>query len=275
MTIFTRLLDREVLDTEELAEVLVMSIPGLFDLKYNREFASGNLGESISLSASVAQKTFTINILANDISGRSQMILRRYLSESGWYKMVDEDLCPDGVEFTVVTIDAAFFDSGSGLTITCQSRYGDLVDEVAEVLFEKVLEVQEEFSPRRVVYTNTNDVAAEIALTLSTEKQSVWHAGTKIQILTNDSDSITALIGRTLSDGNLGDYRGHDFVLNSDREVTSGKGLILPLESTFFTIEPGVTVTIQISGFSDPTADQTNVTVRLEAKTVQRKEVTR
>lgn len=273
MTLFTRMQDQRTLDTADLASTTLIDAEGIWDIKNTREYSSGPIGEAIPLSSSIAQKTFTLNFLIGDETGSDQRTVNRFFSKSGWYLMDDEDFQLDPIEFTVVAVDSAFFSGSSGLSVTCQAKYGDLVEVERTLIAETTLSGTGEFYGFNELYFNETKSIAELVLTITASDLVIWQSGTEITMSNDIGGRLTARIGKTGPDGSLYATTGYQWVLNSFREIVEGEGVILPLSATFFKVQPGETTRVLVSRFGGLTnSDSTDISVKLEAVSVKQKD---
>lgn len=269
MTILTRLRDKVVIDLDDLEATYLVSPKGLYDITRNREYSGGAYGEQVPVSSSIAAKVFTLNFVSDDTSGESLLLLQRFFSEEGWYRIEDDEMLIDSTDFTVKDVDSDFYSGSANISVTCNSKYGDLMDENRTVLFEQTYTNGGYFDGWAGRFINTDKVPAELVLSITSDRDSVWTPYTQITISRESGESVTAYVGKTWNDGSLQAWNGYEFVLNSYKEIQEGEGIILPMVSTFFKIQAGESVSVSVSAFPIPIVGYSDeVTVRFEGITV-------
>jgi hypothetical protein len=268
LTIFTRLDDGAVLDTDLMEGTEVLNAEGIYGYKFDRSFAQGNLGEAIPVSSVLSQKVFTLNFSIADTTSSAQKLIERYFSKTGWYRLEGGEFREEAVDFVVVDVQPSFFAGSDTLAVTCQSKYGDRVKEVRDQIHNEWLNDGAAFGGWSGSVFNYSEHPSEILLSLKTAFENTWVAGTDVTILGSNGGRVSARIGRTLPDGTLTFWKGNAFTLGSDREVIDGKGVILPIRSQFFTVYPGETVTITVNAFGSPIQGSDDIQLTVELVTV-------
>lgn len=240
---------------------------GLFNLSKERSYTTGPLGEALPLSSSVRGKTFTLEFASGDPTGADQLLLTRFWSKDGWYRLEGPEYGVPSLEFTVVDVEESFFDDVDRLSVICQARYGDFTEETSTILASTTLDPDEKLTNGMSgSYHNTTGTDATFRVTLSYATTYLWRP-MDITIDRDGEQTVKARVGEVRANGNLYGWHGKEFSLDSKREVISGHGIILPVGTTFFTIPDGQTALARLHSFTNINAQP--MAVKLEAVTVR------
>jgi hypothetical protein len=239
--------------------------------KRSREYTYGKVGESKPLSSVIEQKTFSINFLCTDETGLDQYAIGRFFStDEGFFKLEAPEFGVEGIEFTVIAVDSNVFGNSNSISITCQSRYGDLINVNSTLLYTATLASGATFPVWNGSFNNTTGKTVNIKVTVTAPRVVVWKAGTVIKLSKSTVATVTSTVGEYSAAGVLSQWSGLSYSLDSFDEVVSGQGVISAV-SNFFQLQPGENSTLSVASFVNPIVDAVSSTVKIEAVSITQK----
>lgn len=249
----------------------IMDADGVHNFKRSREYTYGKIGESRPLSSVIEQKAFSINFLCTDETGLDQYTIGRFFSiDEGFYRLDAPEFGVNGIEFTVVALDVNVFGSSNSISITCQSRYGDLINTNSTLLYTATLASAATFPVWNGSFNNTTGQTVNIKLSITAPRVVTWKAGTVIKLSKATTATVTSTVGDYNAAGVLSQWNGLSYSLDSYDEVVSGLGVISAV-SNFFQLLPGENSTLSVASFVNPIVDAVSSTVKIEAVSITQK----
>lgn len=247
----TRLQDGAVLTHSQ--DTFMVPTASVFGAEFEKTFYAGPNGESILLSSALQAKTFTFSWISGDQTGDDQTDILEFFSRGSWFSISDTDLGLVNFEFAVLAVEPSFERPG----ITCQARWGSEPTMIVTNLSTQSLAGGASSAPVEQSFTNNEQWDASIRLTLDAGVNAAWNpvvGGTITAVKTPDTVGRVDFSVAKLSDrtGDPVSWRGVKFIIDSNREIVEGQGIISPINWQPFVVAPGETVTIKLTAMLTP-----------------------